>query len=266
MKKVERYYDENSMQEWERLEKHLLEFEVTKKILDENIEPNSKILDIGSGPGRYSIYLAQKGHKVTLVDISKKNLELAKQKAEEMNVVFEDYIHADALDLAMFEDETFDCVLNFGPMYHITDERERSDAMAETLRVLRKRGVVFVSFISNYAPIIDMLKNYPEESNLFAEDNKKFLLDGINISSEVNPGFTDAYFISSNEIMKFMEQFFIRNVQVNAIEALAGIREEVINTLDEKALKAWVDLIYEIGQDPHTWASSEHFVYTGMKI
>ena len=49
---------------------------MTKRYMEEYI-PNDtpqKILDIGGGPGRYSIFLAQKGHDVTLFDLSGKNI------------------------------------------------------------------------------------------------------------------------------------------------------------------------------------------------
>ena len=45
-----------------------------------------KILDIGGGPGRYSIFLAQKGHDVTLFDLSGKNIRQAIEKAQEADV------------------------------------------------------------------------------------------------------------------------------------------------------------------------------------
>ncbi len=39
-----------------------------------------KILDAGGGPGRYTIDLAKQGYHMTLLDISDKELELAKRK------------------------------------------------------------------------------------------------------------------------------------------------------------------------------------------
>lgn len=47
MKEVERYYDENAQAEWERLEKHPMEFALTMRALREHLLPKSRILDIG---------------------------------------------------------------------------------------------------------------------------------------------------------------------------------------------------------------------------
>jgi len=69
MNRVESYYDEG-YDEWSRLDRHRIEYEMTRRTLDRYIQGSQKILDVGGGPGRYSIYLAGKGHRVTLVDLS----------------------------------------------------------------------------------------------------------------------------------------------------------------------------------------------------
>lgn len=53
IKRVEKFYEDYD--EWSRLERHKIEFEITKKYLDKYIAQESRILDIGGGPGRYSM-------------------------------------------------------------------------------------------------------------------------------------------------------------------------------------------------------------------
>lgn len=50
------------------------------------IEPNSSVCDLGGGTGADSILFAQKGHRVTLYDISPLALERAKDKATELEL------------------------------------------------------------------------------------------------------------------------------------------------------------------------------------
>jgi ubiquinone/menaquinone biosynthesis C-methylase UbiE len=40
---------------------HKVEFITTISLLDKIIRPNSKILDVGAGTGRYSFYFGEKG-------------------------------------------------------------------------------------------------------------------------------------------------------------------------------------------------------------
>lgn len=107
MNEIENWYD-NQYEEWDRLDRHEIEFEITKRYLDKYItKPESKIFDIGGGPGRYSIYLAQQGYKVTLLDLSGKNIEVAKEKSGEVGIALEDYIEGNALELTEYEEAFF---------------------------------------------------------------------------------------------------------------------------------------------------------------
>ena len=50
-------------------------------ILQQTGKEHADILDLGCGPGLYCEILAENGHRVTGVDISKRSIEYAKEKA-----------------------------------------------------------------------------------------------------------------------------------------------------------------------------------------
>ena len=56
----------------------------------------------------------------------------------------------DATDMSMFADESFDVVFNMGPFYHLIDEDQRNKCMEESLRVLKKGGLIFIAYISRH--------------------------------------------------------------------------------------------------------------------
>ena len=99
---IQEYYNNGVNTEWVRMDRHPLEFEITKRNLDESIPPKSKIADIGGGPGKYSFYLASIGHNVTLIDLAEKNIEFAKEKGKEIGIKLENYIHANILEIEPF--------------------------------------------------------------------------------------------------------------------------------------------------------------------
>ena len=139
MGKVERFYDQNPEYEWERLERHRTEFAVTMRAFEDYLpKPPARILDVGGGPGRYAIALTQRGYEVTLFDLSRGCLDLAREKAEEAGAKLAGYEHGDAQDLSRFQDESFDAVLLLGPLYHLLEEGERRLAIREARRVLRR--------------------------------------------------------------------------------------------------------------------------------
>lgn len=262
---VRNFYNENAGTEWERLLRHRIEFEVTCMALNEYISGNSRILDIGGGPGRYSIYLAKKGNRVTLTDLASENLKLGIQEAKKCEVKFEDVIELNALNLSCLENECYDVVLLMGPLYHLLNLDDRKKAVTEALRVLKPGGIIFSAFISRYAPVIDLLKNYPKYISDYEKTLFSLIKNGENIESEENPGFTDAYFSTPDEAISLMENAGLKTLRFSAVEGFVGITENKLYELDEKEFKKWIELIYKVGNDPNCIGISEHLLYVGMK-
>jgi SAM-dependent methyltransferase len=82
MSNVQNFYDENVQSEWDRLgTRHRTEFAVTCRALREFLPPApARVIDIGGGPGRYALALAEQGYGVTLVDLAEGNLAFAREK------------------------------------------------------------------------------------------------------------------------------------------------------------------------------------------
>ena len=84
---IKQFYDENTQYEWERLDRHPFEFAITSHFMERYVKPGDSILDIGGGPGPYSLHFLQKGNPVTLVDLSDGNVNFAKKEAEQLIVM-----------------------------------------------------------------------------------------------------------------------------------------------------------------------------------
>ena len=79
---VKALYDASALYEWERLDRNPFEFAITKRMLSRYIKAGDTVLDIGGGPGRYSLWLAEQGCSVTLVDLSDSCVDFAKRKGD----------------------------------------------------------------------------------------------------------------------------------------------------------------------------------------
>lgn len=259
MNEIEYWYD-TEYDEWERLERHKIEFDMTKRYLDEFIiGENLNIFDIGGGPGRYAMYLTEKGHKVTLLDLSKKNIEVAKRKSAEKGITLEGFIHGNALELGGIERQ-FDVILLMGPLYHLIRETERRKAVEEALKLLKPNGLIIASFISSYAPIQDTLANlYPIES---VQGLLGYLQNGEN---KEGTGFTTAYFIDPTEARAFMASFGLRELVFAGIENILGSKEKEINALDETEYTKWIELGYQLSTNERLIGTSQHLLYIGLK-
>ena len=115
----------------------------TKEIITRYIPDNSEknIIDIGGGPGYYSLWLKSKGHNVHLIDLSPENIELAKGNEIESNIKLDSIEAGDATDLP-YENDQFDVALLLGPLYHLIERKDRIEALSEAKRVLKPGGIL----------------------------------------------------------------------------------------------------------------------------
>ena len=111
--------------------------------------PQSRVLEVGAGTGRYAIALAKEGMDVTAVELVERNLALLRENSRGLSNI--QAFQGDATDLSRFPDNTFDATLVFGPMYHLYEPEEVNRAIDEAIRVTKPGGVVLFAFISVFA-------------------------------------------------------------------------------------------------------------------
>lgn len=95
------------------------------------------LLDLGCGPGLYSLVLAKKGWSVTGVDLSHNSIQYAKEQAEneEVNVVYhvQNYLEID------FENQ-FDAVILIYCDYAVLSPEERKILVGKIYKALKPGG------------------------------------------------------------------------------------------------------------------------------
>lgn len=102
------------------------------------LQQGEKVLDLGCGPGLYSSRFCKKGIEITGIDISKRSIEYAQKKAEELGLAI-DYICGSFFDIGY--DETFDKVLQiYGELCTFPDEA-RNRLLAIIHKALKKDGL-----------------------------------------------------------------------------------------------------------------------------
>ena len=109
-KELEDFY--NKASEETRLEKGMgiFEFERIKDLIAQHISiSNTTIIDIGGGTGKYSEWLAKKGHTVHLIEPVLKHIKLAEKRAKKLQNPFTVAI-GEAKNLP-YKDNTADLVI-----------------------------------------------------------------------------------------------------------------------------------------------------------
>lgn len=189
---VKRYYDEHTNEEWNRLEDPYSRIELfsTLYMIKKYFPKGGKVLDIGSGPGKYSIELLKRGYKVTLMDLSDKSISLAKYNIEASGLSAEKYICGDATYLNGEKDESYDAILLMGPMYHIQSKEIRIKILSECRRILKPKGVILIAYINSWGVLKSGISEFPTE---FEKIDKIYkLFDEQRLSKEET--FTESYF------------------------------------------------------------------------
>jgi tellurite methyltransferase len=98
------------------------------------VEPGQKVVDLGCGEGRNSLYLAQKGCDVTAVDISSSGIKKVNIAAEALGVKVRSLV----CDLNDYEaDDDYDVVLAHSSLHFLTREKWRSilDKLKERTKI-----------------------------------------------------------------------------------------------------------------------------------
>ena len=114
-----KFYDAYGRYEWDRLEATAhgrLQEIIHTDFMRRYVRSGDRVLDAGSGPGRFTVAAAKLGSNVTALDLSEGQLELAKEKVREAGLL--EAVHAlkpgDIADLSLFSDGQFDAAVCYG--------------------------------------------------------------------------------------------------------------------------------------------------------
>jgi tRNA (uracil-5-)-methyltransferase TRM9 len=114
--------------------------------LAEHAVPNSRVLDIGCGNGRFYPLLAERNVDYTGIDNSVGLLAIAHEQHP-----FVTFMHGDATKLP-FPDRSFDTVFSFAVLHHIPSRELRREFVREAARVLRPNGTLVLSVWNLWSP------------------------------------------------------------------------------------------------------------------
>lgn len=157
-----------------------------------------KILDLGCGAGRHSIFLAKGGFDVVATDISSNALKILKEKIK-YEKIKNIKIKKHDMSSIPFSDNYFDAVICVGVLPHGTINKI-SKTIEEVHRVLKNKGMFFTDFMSTKDPDYKMCKSNPKryreiEPNTF-----------LGLEEEED---TPHHYVSRDEVIRLFSRFKI---------------------------------------------------------
>ena len=129
--------------------------EILHKLVSDSVHADGKLLDLGTGTGRWAIHFAALGFDVTALDPSKEMLSVLQAKSRDHGVEIK--LIDGRAECLPFDDRSFDYVTAMGDVISYTRNHER--AISEVYRVLRERGRFLFTVDSAYAFLQDFLSH-----------------------------------------------------------------------------------------------------------
>jgi protein-L-isoaspartate O-methyltransferase len=100
-----------------RASHHFIDRKVATALALAQTSKDAKVLEVGCSFGHMTFILTQVFREVVAVDLSHESLELAQKRVKYYGVKNVRFLWADAEDLSLFDDNTFDAVFAFSPRH-----------------------------------------------------------------------------------------------------------------------------------------------------
>jgi len=246
--------------EWLRLTRPYRQLELvsTLSLIDQHFPSSGHVVDIGGGPGRYTIELLRLGYQATLVDLSSKAISFARTQLEQLRLHAEGLHCGDARDLSALAASSFDAALHLGPMYHLVSTADRIAALGELRRVLKPGAPAIVGFINPWGVLRAGLTEFRD---LYADYESVSKLTDTHMQEGEQRVFTEAAFITPPQALAELRAAGFAVVARAGVEgfasgALVPVRE--ISEADPSAYRVVARLVEETCQLPAFRDCTEH--------
>lgn len=239
-----------------------IEFLTTVRVLDELITGKKKVLDCAAGTGIYTFHLADKGHELTATDITPRHIEVIRKIAEDKPYEIDARV-LDAIDMSIFENESFDVVLNMGPFYHLVNESDRLKCFEESLRVLKKGGLLITAYIPRYY----VFQYVAMQNDYFLDEKlaKQLTETGVLHHDDEKCFWTDTYYSSDEEMEKLYQSYGVEVIEHFAQDGATPHFAQKVDTWNAEQFKIWCEYHYSICRQKSLLGASNHVVIIGRK-
>lgn len=241
---VRRYFDAYGLQEWNRWDASPVEqvkFAVHLHYLRQSVTPETRVLEMGAGAGRFTQELAKLTWQIVVADLSPGQLELNRKHAHDdgyANAV-EDWVECEMCDLSsIFPDAAFDVIVCYGgPLSYVFDRRR--DALEELRRVTRSGGTLLFSVMSLWGTAHQFL---PSILDIEVETNRTILATGNLTPQTVGPDRHYAHLYRAGEFRNLLESVGLHVDVMSASNCLSTTWGERLSELPQES-DAWRHLL-----------------------
>ena len=189
-----------------------------------NIQPNQKVLDIGSGWGTLALAIAkQTSANVTGITLSENQFEYSKNKAKEMNL-------SNQVDFKLIDyrqlNEKFDRIVSVGMFEHVGRNFYKT-YFNTVFKLLNEKGIALIHTIGSFMPPRDPQPRI-----------QKYIFPGgytPSLSEVAKPIEKSGLIVSDIEVLRMHYAHTLRNWK----ERFLSKKDKVLDMFDEKFFRMW---------------------------
>lgn len=257
----------DAQKEWDRLDIPLcrIEFATTLDLINTYFAAGERLADIGGGPGRYMIELLRRGCRATLLELSPENVAFASEKLREYGLTADALLVGDALDLSPLHGQSFTGILALGPLYHLTEKRERIAFLNDARSLLNPNGILIAAYLNAWGIARSLLTDAPM---WFADSgNVERLLTGASfVGARACSGFTECHWSTPDDALaEVREAGFVVLDEIGAEGFANGARNEIAAIAKESpaAFEQIIALGVLTSRLPQYRRATDHFLIVG---
>jgi len=230
-----------------------IEFITAMEYIKKYIKEGSSILDVGAATGAYSIPLYNDGYDVTALELVKHNLKQIEAKNKNIKCIL-----GNAINLSKLKDNSFDCILLFGPMYHLISYEEKLKALKEAKRVCKKEGIIFISYCMNEYAVI---------THAFKEKQILNIKDELDINYKIINKPTDLYaYVRLEDINKLKDDACLERIKIINQDGPAEYLKKEINTMTDQEINMLIKYHLSTCERPELLGAGRHILDILKKV
>ncbi len=271
LEEVRKHFDQLGEREWDRLvasPRSLVALELHRRLLRRFVEPGWRVLEVGAGPGRFTIELAALGTRIVTSDVSPVQLSQNARRVSEAGWegAVEDRRILDVRDLSVLADGSFDATVAFGgPLSYAFELAEH--ALGECLRVTRAGGVVLASVMATVGTMRYFLPAVVDEIRDFGVD----VTDAVIRTGDLRHTPADAHrcrMFRWREIKEMTERLPCRLVAASTSNATSLGDDDALAVLaaEPDHWTRYLDWEEELAQEPGALDGGTHILFAVQRL
>ncbi|MFW9975823.1 MAG: class I SAM-dependent methyltransferase [Candidatus Thorarchaeota archaeon] len=266
---IEGHFDKDAHLEWERLDRTprgKVQFHIHQYYLRKYIKKGDRVLEIGPGPGRFTIELAKIGARIGVVDIANAQLKMNEEKVREAG--YEECIEwrrkLDILDLEGIPDNEFDSTVVFGgPLSYVIEFVNR--ALDEVIRVTKPGGIILTSVMSCLGTFHHLIRNvFDKWENMGLENFDAIVDTGDVLGKMADQGTHQCHMFRWSEYRDLLSGYPVEILDASAANFLSTglFNEEYLTELmgDEEKWKMFLKWELDFCREPGAIDGGTHMI------